>query len=77
MPRPTDEDITEAAQALHEAAAVAQQAGVDVAQFRAYLDHDLPDLAHEALRQASQDRDMPFAFFVHLSRAAELLGLKP
>ena len=77
MGRPTDEDIAQAEDALREAATVAQQAGVDVAQFHDYLEHDLPDLAHEALRQASQGRDMPFGFFVHMSRAAELLGLKP
>jgi hypothetical protein len=77
MGRPTDEDIAHAEAALREAAAVAQLAGVDVARFHDYLEHDLPDLAHEALRQASQDREMPFGFFVHMSRAAELLGLRP
>ncbi|HYO09530.1 MAG TPA: hypothetical protein VER17_11210 [Tepidisphaeraceae bacterium] len=72
-----EEPSSEAEAALREAARIALELGVDTAQFEDYFAHGLPDLAYEALRQGVAQRDMPFGFFVHLSRAAELLGLKP
>ncbi|HLL88236.1 MAG TPA: hypothetical protein VK324_02940 [Tepidisphaeraceae bacterium] len=77
MPDPTDEQIAEAFQALDQAAEMAAAAGADVSQFRDYLDAGMPEHAHEALRQATNEVAMPFGFFVLLSKAAELLGLRP
>ena len=77
MAEPTDDELMAAAAELQQAADLARSLGVDLAQFEAYSDAGMPDLAYEALRQGVAERDMPFAFFMHLSKAADLLGLRP
>ena len=77
MAEPTDDELMAAAAELQQAADLARSLGVDLAQFEAYSDAGMPDLAYEALRQGAAERDMPFGFFMHLSKAADLLGLRP
>ncbi len=58
------------------AAADALPESVDREQFEAYMDEGMFEHAWEALRQAASEVDVPFGFWVEMSKAGDLLGMK-
>lgn len=51
-------------------------AGVDLELFEAYLAEGMFEHAFHALREAAAEHDVPFGFWVEMSKAGDGLGMR-
>jgi hypothetical protein len=62
---------------LTAAADLIRPTGADLERFDAYLEEGMLPHAWESLRDTAGEHSVPFAFWIEMSRAADLLGGAP